>query len=253
MTTLAVDKSRALELGDIGEYPVVATDIIYEGAAVGDNGSGYARPLVSGDIFLGFAQRKADNSAGGAGDIYAKTIRKGSASLTVTSVAITDVGRPVYAADDDTFALDGIGSFIGYVRRYVSAGVCIVEFDANVPEKVSYVTIPITNSKIADGDVVTTFTPGFNGRIKGMSYVTHDPVTTGAKASTLNLEIGATNVTGGTLGLASATMTPIGKITASAAITAGAGFKSTDTISIEASATTAFIEGTGSIVIALGG
>ncbi len=43
MTTLASDVQRPFELGTINEVPVIAGDIIYEGAAVGDNGSGYAR------------------------------------------------------------------------------------------------------------------------------------------------------------------------------------------------------------------
>lgn len=41
MTTLASDVQRPFELGTINEVPVIAGDIIYEGAAVGDNGSGY--------------------------------------------------------------------------------------------------------------------------------------------------------------------------------------------------------------------
>lgn len=45
MTTLASDKARDYYQGDFHEFPVVAADIIYKGAAVGDNGSGYARPL----------------------------------------------------------------------------------------------------------------------------------------------------------------------------------------------------------------
>ncbi|NCS83375.1 MAG: cytoplasmic protein, partial [Cyanobacteria bacterium] len=58
MTTLAKDQSRDFQQGEINDTPVIATDIIYEGAAVGDNGSGYARPLVAGDPFLGFAACK---------------------------------------------------------------------------------------------------------------------------------------------------------------------------------------------------
>ncbi|MCI0430769.1 MAG: cytoplasmic protein, partial [Rhodospirillales bacterium] len=68
MTTLAADKPRTYELGDVNELPVVAADIIFEGAAVGDNGSGVARPLVAGDPFRGFAIENADNATGAAGD-----------------------------------------------------------------------------------------------------------------------------------------------------------------------------------------
>lgn len=252
MTTLAANLARFFEIGETNELPVIASDIIYEGSAVGDNASGYMRPLVSGDPFRGFCQKKADNSSGAAGAINVRLVTKGKIKLSVTSLAITDVGRPVYAADDNTFALDGVGTRVGFVFRYISSGVGIVSFDADNQEKISFVCIPITNAKIADGDIVTTFTPGFDGRIVGANYVAHDPVTTGSKASTLNFEIGTTNLTGGTVSLASANMTPIGKIIASAAITAGAGFKATDTISVEAASTTTFIEGTGVLVIKLG-
>lgn len=252
MTTLAANSPRDYALGDIQAYPVIATDIIYEGAAVGDNASGYARPLVSGDNFLGFAERKIDNSAGAAGDLYVRVIRKGQIKLPVTSLAITDAGRPVYASDDNTFAMAGIGTYIGHVARYVSSGVGIVAFDANKPEEEIIVTLPITLAKLANGDIVTDYTPGFNGRVKGIDFIVHDPATTGSKASTLNAEIGTTNITGGTVALTSANCTPLGAVVSGSAITGAAGFTKTDTISIEAASTTAFIEGTGALVIKLG-
>ena len=69
MTTLAVDTPLVIEGGTINEYPVIASDIIYEGAAVGlVPASGHARPLAAGDRFVGFAEQKADNSAGAAAD-----------------------------------------------------------------------------------------------------------------------------------------------------------------------------------------
>jgi hypothetical protein len=133
MTTLAANKARAYELGDAQEYPVVATDIIYEGAAVGENAAGYARPLVAGDPFLGFASRKADNSAGLAGAIGVEVKRRGQIQLLVAgATAVTANDRPlVYASDDDTFTLTAsTNSIIGRVSRWVSSGVCVVEFDA---------------------------------------------------------------------------------------------------------------------------
>lgn len=133
MTTLAANKVRAYEIGDHQEYPVIATDIIYEGAAVGENASGYARPLVAGDPFLGFATRKADNAAGAAGAVTVEVKRKGQAQLAVAgATAVTANDRPlVYASDDDTFTLTAsTNSIIGRVSRWVSSGVCVVEFDA---------------------------------------------------------------------------------------------------------------------------
>lgn len=134
MTTLANDSPRAIEPEgtDISDLPVIASDIIYAGAAVGDNGSGYARPLVAGDPFRGFALTKADNSASAtAGAINVRVRHRGHAALAVASVAITDVGKPVFASDDDTFVLtQGSNTCIGHVHRWISTGVCIVAFQA---------------------------------------------------------------------------------------------------------------------------
>ena len=132
MATLAADKIRAYQLGDLEEYPVVAGDVIYQGAAVGENGSGYARPLVAGDRFLGFAEAQADNSDGSAGDIRVTVKTRGRAQLPISALAITANDRPaVYASDDDTFTLTATAnSLIGYVSRWVETGVGIVEFDA---------------------------------------------------------------------------------------------------------------------------
>ena len=253
MTTLAADSPRTYELGDNGELAVIASEIIYEGAAVGSVlGTGHARPLVSGDNFQGFCTTKADNSSGSAADINVKVRRKGSIQLSVTGAVITDIGRPVYASDDNAFALAGIGTLVGHVQRFVSAGVCIVSFDADKSEEEVVVSLQVALASVADGDVVTTYTPGFNGRVKSIDFVTNVPVTTASKLSTLNAEIGTTDLTGGTVALTSAACTPQGAIVAGAAITAGAGFDMNDTISIEASSTTAFAEGDGTILLTLG-
>ena len=139
MTTLAADAVRDYQIGDREEYPVIATDIIYEGAAVGENGSGYARPLQAGDAFLGFAVERADNSAGSAGDKRVKVVTRGRVKLAVGSLAVTSNDRqPVYASDDATFTTtESTNSMIGYVSRWVETGVGIVEFDAGLVRAVA--------------------------------------------------------------------------------------------------------------------
>ncbi len=134
MTTLAADNQRTYGIGNMAEYPVIAADIIYEGAAVGENGSGYARPLVAADPFLGFAESKADNAAGSAGDINVRVQTKGIIKLAIASVAITANDRPkVYASDDNTFTLTaGSNTLIGTVYQWISTGLAFVEFDANM-------------------------------------------------------------------------------------------------------------------------
>jgi predicted RecA/RadA family phage recombinase len=129
MTTRSSDIARPIELGTINEFPVIASDIIYEGSAVGDNGSGYARPLEAGDPFRGFAESKCDNSTGAQAAKKVRVRESGKIELTISGIAITDVGKPVYASDDDTFTLtQGSNSFVGYVYRYVKANTCIVVF-----------------------------------------------------------------------------------------------------------------------------
>ncbi len=132
MSTLAKNKVRNYEIGDLNDLPVIASDVIYEGAAVGENGSGYFRPLVAGDNFAGFATRKADNSLGSAGDINVNVKPKGRIELDVTGVtAVTDEGSTVYASDDDTFTLSSTNnSAIGKIIRWISGTKCLVKFEA---------------------------------------------------------------------------------------------------------------------------
>jgi len=134
MATLAVDTPRAYQLGDHEEYPVIASDILYEGAAVGENGAGYSRPLQAGDAFQGFCLEQVDNSAGSAGDKRVRVLTRGRLQVAISALAITANDRaPVYASDDNTFTLTrGSNSFIGTVSRWVSTGVAIVEFDAQL-------------------------------------------------------------------------------------------------------------------------
>lgn len=148
MTTLAANSPRTWSVGEIEDYPVIASDIIYDGAAVGlVDGTGHARPLVAGDRFVGFAIEKADNSAGAAAAITSKVRATGLVQLSVSGAVITDVGQPVYASDDDTFTFNPAdGSFIGLMRRYVSAGVAIVEFGPEIRDPWAHKTVRETLS-----------------------------------------------------------------------------------------------------------
>jgi hypothetical protein len=70
--------------------------------------------------------------------------------------------------------------------------------------------------------------------------------------ASLNLEINAVNLTGGVISLTSANCTPLGAVIAGTAITANNTFGATDTISVEASSVTAFVEGEGVLLLTLG-
>jgi TRAP-type mannitol/chloroaromatic compound transport system substrate-binding protein len=134
MTVLAANLARPYEQGDRNEYPVKASTKIYEGAAVGiEVATGYARGLVAGDTFVGFAEALADNSAVATdGAINVRVIDRGKVYLPVGSLAITDLGKPVYASDNNAFTLTAsTNSYIGKVVRFESTGYGIVAFDCS--------------------------------------------------------------------------------------------------------------------------
>lgn len=156
MTTLAVNFPRDAGLGEMNDFPVIASDIIYEGAAVGlVAGTGHARPLVAGDRFVGFAVEQADNSTGAAAAIYVHVRAKGKVKLPVSGAVITDVGQPVYATDDNAFAFNPAGgSFVGLVRRFVSSGVVIVEYGPEIRDPWAHKTVreTLTGTKTFDAE-----------------------------------------------------------------------------------------------------
>lgn len=141
MATLAAPKSRAYEFDPPPIYnnlPVVASDIIYEGSAVGETaatGVGNVQPAVGSatpDVFHGFADETVDNSAGAAG---AKSVRVRSQGIVQLAVAAEPaavwLGATVYATDDDTFTFTSTNAvLIGKAVRKVSAGVYMVFFQA---------------------------------------------------------------------------------------------------------------------------
>lgn len=112
------------------DVPVLDNVVIYRASAVGLY-AGYARQLVAGDPFLGFAEKKADNTITGHanGFIFCRVRRHGWVKLAVASAAATDLGKPVFASDGNTFVLtEGSNSFIGYIERFISSGIAIVRF-----------------------------------------------------------------------------------------------------------------------------
>lgn len=139
MSTLAADKPRQYEfvnVDKINELPVIASDIIYEGAGVGElNDTGTVQPLATGstvDKFAGFCTEKVDNSTGSAGAKRCKLIEEGCIVVSVTGAsAITDKDKDVFMTDDDTFTLTIGGVYIGKVKRWITGTTCVVDFKAH--------------------------------------------------------------------------------------------------------------------------
>lgn len=110
--------------------------------------------------------------------------------------------------------------------------------------------LPIDLASITGaGDVLTNMTIGHSFKLISVDFFVTKPVTTAAKAATLNLEINTTNVTGGEVALTSANCTPLGVKVAGSAITAANTGNSSATLSVEAASVTAFVEGEGVLMI----
>ena len=117
------------------------------------------------------------------------------------------------------------------------------------PIQKTVLAIPIKLAKVANGDVLTNFIPGFAGTIKKVAFAVTDPVIAASKATTLNMEINTANMTGGVVAFTSANCTPLGAVVNGTAVTANNVFGATDSISVEASGVTAFTEGEGVLIV----
>jgi hypothetical protein len=133
---LTHDTPRVLELGEVNAFVLAPNTALFRGAAVGDNGSGFARPLVAGDKFLGFCESYACNlppspavPAAQGGDALVNVLASGRAQLKVAGLKATSVGAPVFALDENSFSLSGFpNSSIGTVHRVLGDGTAIVAF-----------------------------------------------------------------------------------------------------------------------------
>lgn len=109
-------------------------------------------------------------------------------------------------------------------------------------------TVDVELPLLANGDI-TTWTPGVAGRIISHKFRVTEPVTTAAKAATINLEIDGVDVTGGVIALTSANATPAGAVVNGTAVTALNLFDADSVITWEASGVTTFIEGSGELIL----
>lgn len=112
--------------------PVKAGVNIYQGAALGVDATGYARPVATGDKFGGFAISRADNTQGSDGALSVQPRGYGAAELNVTGVVgQADLGANVYAVDDATFTLtQGTNVLVGKVMQHMSGTRVMVRFKA---------------------------------------------------------------------------------------------------------------------------
>jgi len=119
-------------IGNSVELLLAATAKIFQGAFVGINATGFAKPydnatpattLAGGDRIVGVAAHASDNTSGIDGDKTIKVMISGAFDHVITGLVAADVGTPIYASDDGTLTKVALGNaFVGWVERFVSAG-----------------------------------------------------------------------------------------------------------------------------------
>lgn len=133
---MALTKSKAYTQNQTGTarvFPIAATEMIYRGALLVLNASGYVEPasVATGLVPVGVASEQVDNRLGANGDKSVETLRgifpfRNSAGAD--EVLRTDIGSTVYLVDDETVAkTDGTGtrSAAGKVWDVTSEGVWV--------------------------------------------------------------------------------------------------------------------------------
>lgn len=174
---------------------------------------------------------------------------KGLADLSNCYVQLNDNDRWAYA--DPGINLSFGASNITLTNRsgYSWAAGTIVDLHLAVKSgNRRLITIPVPPlAGVTAADIITEMYPGIEADLEFAEFVTTVAVTTAAKAATLNFEIDTTDVTGMTLALTSATVTPKGTVLPFGLPTAGYTLSRSSKLSLEASAVTAFSEGEGYI------
>jgi len=184
MSQLTADLVRDIVDESFDDLPVEIAVAIYEGSAVGRIvATGYHRQLAATDQFAGFAVRKADNSDGVAGAINVRVRKSGRIVLPISSFAITDVGKNVYATDGNTFTLTpGTGTLIGKAVRFDSTGYAVVEFKEQIVDYSGYKRVFAGEHTTEGGNAAEAVT--VEG-VKASDLVLATPHTAGGTARTL--------------------------------------------------------------------
>lgn len=113
---------------ELRAFPLKAAAHPYKGSFIGlDASTGYSRALVAGDQFQGIAYEEMDNTSGASGALSVRAYTDRDFQHALANAVITDVGKMVYALDDNTLTFSSAGtSLVGTMIGFVSAGIIVV-------------------------------------------------------------------------------------------------------------------------------
>ena len=136
MPALTADRNTTRETQDpqANYAPVAASTTIFRGSIVFNNASGYAVPAEDTANFslAGVAREQVDNSAGANGDKTVELYSSGIFHFAHSGLVQADVGKSVYAVDDQTVALAATTTNdikVGTIKRWISSSSVAVELN----------------------------------------------------------------------------------------------------------------------------
>jgi hypothetical protein len=160
-----------------------ATQTLYIGQMVMLDATGYlvAAADTLGCRFCGVAiDKKAQASAAAAdGTNSIKVQTKGEVQLTVTSVAVTDIGKPVWITDSGACQLTPGEVFVGFVTKYVTTNTAYVEMAGDFQPRRFEVHLFIPESAASDSKysgmwVATRACKILGARVNAVVYPDYD-------------------------------------------------------------------------------
>ncbi len=127
MANREVDRYVDQELRSFG----VTTGVhVFKGAFVEVGENGYLRPATSAGVFAGLAYDEADNTGGADGDASVRVYTYGDFGLALAGAAVADIGRRVYATDDETLTFSAAGATpVGYVQGVPASGWIVLRIE----------------------------------------------------------------------------------------------------------------------------
>jgi len=131
MTALAADRKFIRREGKHISAPIIATDTSYLGAMMFVNASGYVSPVATaGFKFAGVnVGGRVDNEAGSAGDYNVKLAVEGEFEMVSSGLSQADIGKVVYASDDQTVTLTAGTPMVGVITEVKAATQPMVKID----------------------------------------------------------------------------------------------------------------------------
>lgn len=116
---------------ELRQFSVGAAVTIYRGALVGLDPAGHLKAFEPGDLFVGIAYEESDNSAGAAAATVCRVYVTGDFQYTLTSAALTDRGKAVYATADNAISLAGHpDAYVGRVLHYDTTNTVTIRLKA---------------------------------------------------------------------------------------------------------------------------